>query len=99
MNINRELHELARKILSDNLSHEERQYIALRLRLIADQEGCICQGCGRKYKVDLLIPDDLWDQIIPKEKRSGGGMLCGRCIMDKIEALGEFNAFRMELIP
>lgn len=25
--------------------------------------GCICQKCGSIYKMDLIIPDELWDNI------------------------------------
>lgn len=30
--------------------------------------SCQCQDCGRKYTVDLLVPDDLWNRIKPKGK-------------------------------
>lgn len=55
--------------------------------------GCKCQGCGRRYRVDLLVPDALWRRIGPPREAPDGGLLCGRCIVDRIEALGEFAAF------
>lgn len=60
--------------------------------------SCICQECKKKYKVDLLIPDSLWEaEIKPKNAPKGCGMLCGECITRKIEALGQYNAYT--LIP
>ena len=61
-------------------------------------EGCLCQNCGNVYKVDLLVADELWEKIKPKGKMAGEGMLCGSCIMKKIEGLGKFSAFEMEEI-
>lgn len=45
--------------------------------------SCKCQGRGRQYKIDLLIPDELWEKISPKpvEGYRGGGLLCPVCIM------------------
>lgn len=52
--------------------------------------SCKCQDCGRQYKVDLLIPNDLWKIIRPKGKPVDGGLLCGVCIMKKIEELDKY---------
>lgn len=52
---------------------------------------CTCQRCGKKYKVDLFIPDDLWEQIKPDDKPKGGGLLCGSCIMDKLESFNKYD--------
>jgi len=60
-----------------------------------EADGCTCQGCGRKYRVDLIIPDTLWEQIKPEGKPEGAGMLCGRCIMDRIESRGEYDALQV----
>ena len=64
----------------------------------ADQEpkdeGCTCQNCGNKFRVDFMVPDALWAKIATTLKNvSGGGLLCGNCIVDHIEALGKFGAF------
>jgi hypothetical protein len=48
---------------------------------------CTCQGCGIGFKVDLLVPDALWEQIKPDGKAPGAGLLCGHCILNRIEAL------------
>jgi hypothetical protein len=56
------------------------------------REGCTCQRCGQKYMVDLLVPDDLWERIKPEGKAVGAGMLCGRCIMVKIEAFDSYGS-------
>lgn len=62
----------------------------------AADHGCRCQGCGQYYRVDLNVPDDLWSRIRPEGKAPGAGMLCGRCIMDRVEALGEFGALQAQ---
>lgn len=56
-------------------------------------EGCLCYGCDRRYRVDVMVPDDLWERIKPPLAARGGGLLCGRCIFDRIEALGEFASW------
>lgn len=55
-------------------------------------DGCLCGECGRRYRVDLNVPDDLWDSIRPYGRPNGSGLLCGSCIMLRIEALGDFGA-------
>ena len=58
---------------------------------MTDEQGCLCQECSNRYRVDLLIPDALWARIgMPTE--GGSGLLCGVCIMLKVEGLGEFEA-------
>lgn len=54
--------------------------------------SCKCQSCGEQYKVDLVVPDALWEEIKPEGKAVGAGMLCGRCIMDRVEGLDEYGA-------
>lgn len=52
--------------------------------------SCKCQRCGQDYKVDVMIPDELWDEI------SGSrDMLCGTCIMILIEYIDEYKAFKL----
>uniref|UniRef100_A0A6M3K851 Uncharacterized protein n=1 Tax=viral metagenome TaxID=1070528 RepID=A0A6M3K851_9ZZZZ len=58
--------------------------------------SCKCQGCGNRYKVDLIIPDDLWEKIKPKEKPKGAGLLCGSCIMKKIEAFDKYDVWQLK---
>lgn len=60
-------------------------------------EGCTCHGCGRKYNVDLLLPDEIWEQISPKktEGHKGGGLLCPMCIGQKLEAFGKPDWFHL----
>ncbi len=61
--------------------------------------GCKCQECGRLYKIDFLIPDDLWEEIKPSGKSVGAGLLCGICIIKAIEKLiddyGAFEIFKI----
>jgi hypothetical protein len=56
--------------------------------------GCRCVRCDRLYKVDILVPDALWERIKPEE----GNLLCGCCIMVKLERLNEFDAFTLERV-
>lgn len=46
--------------------------------------GCKCQGCGSRYRGDLLVPDEVWERIKPVGKSAGGGLLCANCIMRRI---------------
>lgn len=55
--------------------------------------GCICQDCGKNYTVDLIIPDKLWEEIKPPAKPEGAGLLCGACIMARIELVKGFARF------
>ena len=55
--------------------------------------ACICQGCGKDYKVDLIISDDDWEKIKPEGKAMGAGLLCPRCIGEKIEAFDKYDCF------
>lgn len=55
--------------------------------------SCVCQNCGKQFKVDLIVPDELWDKIKPEEKLKGGGLLCGSCIMDRIEKVSDYDCW------
>ena len=57
--------------------------------------SCKCQSCENQYKVDLLIPDELWEKIKPKNKKEGIGLLCGSCIMIRIEAISDYDAWHL----
>lgn len=54
-----------------------------------------CQACRRLYKIDLLIPDELWEKIKPNGKHSGAGLLCGGCIIERLERIKGYNAVRI----
>lgn len=64
----------------------------------ADSDDCPdtrCQGCGQRYKVDVMIPDALWKRI-----RFGRNLLCGVCIMRGIEKLDcGIEYLRVQVIP
>ena len=60
----------------------------------AEEEGNTCQSCGRNFKVDLNITDDLWNNIIPKWMN----LLCGSCIMNYIENLNKHDYFFLSKI-
>lgn len=58
--------------------------------------ACTCHNCGRKYKVDILVSDDVWHRIRPHKNRPKyAGLLCGSCILSKIEQLGEYNSYTL----
>lgn len=63
-----------------------------------NKEGCLCQDCGNKYQVDLNVPDDLWEIIKPWGKPKGAGLLCGQCIMRRIENISEFDAWELRRV-
>ena len=56
---------------------------------------CTCQICGNKFKIDLDIPDELWEKIKPEGKPEGSGLLCGSCIMNRLEDYLDYYAFRL----
>lgn len=55
---------------------------------IPEGEGVTCQKCGNRYRVDLMVPDALWNHIKPEGKENGAGLLCGHCIISAMEAQG-----------
>jgi len=55
--------------------------------------SCKCQICGKQYKVDVLVSNDLWIKIKPNNKKISSGLICGSCIFKRIEKLGEYNCF------
>ena len=58
--------------------------------------SCKCQSCGNQYKVDLIVPDDLWEKIKPKGKPVGAGLLCGPCIAGRVEAFDKYDGFLLK---
>ena len=56
--------------------------------------SCKCQECSKQFKVDLNIPDELWEIIKPKDK-SFGGLLCGSCIMNRIELFSDYDYWNL----
>lgn len=63
------------------------------MTIYVEHEKCVCQNCGKEYKIDLNISDELWEQIKPKGKTKGAGLLCGSCIMEKLEDILNYSAF------
>lgn len=59
-------------------------------------QGCLCQGCGRRYRVDLLLNDELWKWIRYPDNPT---LLCGVCIMERIEQIGSFDYFYFTKVP
>lgn len=53
--------------------------------------ACKCQECRKMFKIDLLIPD----KLRPIVKASGSGLLCGSCIMKKLERLDKYQAWEL----
>ncbi len=56
-------------------------------------DGCRCQRCGRIYKVDFLVDDQVWELIT--DIKNGSGLWCGRCITLAIENIGNYDAFQV----
>lgn len=55
-----------------------------------------CQRCGKLYKVDVIVDDELWENHVkPKNKPKDGGLVCGSCIMKAIEDIGDYGASRL----
>lgn len=54
--------------------------------------SCTCHSCKLQYKVDIILSDDLWERI---KISDGENMLCGSCIMKRIEALDEYDAYKL----
>lgn len=63
--------------------------------LTEKSEGCRCQGCNSTYQVDIMVPDALWEKIKPKDKPVGAGLLCGGCIMDRLEAISGYGCWTL----
>lgn len=53
-------------------------------------EGCLCQDCGRRYRIDLRLSDELWERIT---YQNWANLLCGICIMERIEHFREFDYY------
>ena len=60
-------------------------------------KGCLCQQCNKIYAIDLMVDDNLWEKIKPKDKPVGAGLLCPSCIIKNIEGLStdSFLSFRL----
>jgi hypothetical protein len=43
----------------------------------------------------VIIPNDLWERIKPAGKPEGGGLLCGKCIMRRIEVVNGYSSWRL----
>lgn len=57
--------------------------------------SCHCQNCGKNYKVDLVISNILWGKIKPVGKPRGAGLLCSSCIMERIENISSYAAYKL----
>lgn len=55
-----------------------------------DEQGCTCQRCNSKYKVDFILPDNLYREITGCVDN---GLFCGRCLVELIEERDQFNAY------
>lgn len=57
---------------------------------------CTCQNCQRKYKVDFIVDNELWEKIKPEGKPEGAGMLCGMCIALSIEEMSGYDCYEVK---
>lgn len=51
--------------------------------------GCKCQSCGEYYRVEIIVSGKLWNRVKPE------GWLCGKCVVSRLEQLGEFRVFKL----
>ena len=56
--------------------------------------ACKCQKCGKEYKLDLLIPDEVWCKITPSNNKEAG-LLCSVCIVTELEKIYEYSMFKL----
>lgn len=56
--------------------------------------ACKCQKCRREYKLDLLIPDKIWENITPSKNKEGG-LLCPSCIVIELEKIYGYSMFKL----
>lgn len=71
-------------------------------RLDPRDDGCLCSGCGKRYKVDLMLPDDTWkaiETLYPNHWVVADVHLCPMCIATRLERLGRFDSFTMTRTP
>jgi len=52
--------------------------------------ACTCQKCGKLYKSDILVSDEIWEAI-----RCDRNLMCGICIIDAVEELFGYSAFNL----
>lgn len=57
---------------------------------------CTCQECGRRYALDLNVTDEVWEEIKPKGKPEGGGLLCCLCILERL-AMNGYKVYHLEV--
>ena len=57
--------------------------------------SCKCQVCGKQYKIDIHVSDEVWEIIKPEGKPKGAGLLCGSCIVQRLEALGNYDSLML----
>jgi hypothetical protein len=56
--------------------------------------SCFCHRCGKDYKVDVMVPDVIWERIRPDKTRpTEAGLLCGACVFTELENLNEYSAY------
>ena len=62
---------------------------------VKERNGCTCDGCGHLYTVDLLVPDDVWNKVCTNLPRGESSMLCGSCLMARLERVSGFAAWKL----
>ena len=77
---------MASRIVGETWTDPQTGRIIVRGGIWAILDGCICQGCDRKYVGDLIVADDIWEKIKPEGKAEGAGLLCPSCIMERISS-------------
>lgn len=62
--------------------------------------SCTCQSCNKQYTVDLMVPDEIWQQIKPPVY-GRDGLMCPTCIIEAVEKLheNEYQSFTLIETP
>ena len=60
-----------------------------------EHEGCTCQSCGVIFYKDLIVPDDIWEEIKPRGKPIGSGLLCPSCQIYRVIKLDKVKCLRL----
>lgn len=76
---------------SNSISHN-RKYCS---KGVLEDMSCKCQDCGKQYRIDIVVPNEIWGRIKPSGKAMGGGLLCGSCIMARLETLDVYGSYEL----
>jgi hypothetical protein len=53
--------------------------------------GTLCGRCGMRYRVDVMVSDELWAKI-----HNDNEHLCGPCVVRSLEAISENDFYDLQ---